>query len=53
MACYLDYYHGSRSPLSLGKDSPDGRAVEPPEMGQIVAVPKVGGLYHRYERRAA
>jgi putative transposase len=53
MACYLDYYHGSRSHLSLGKDSPDGRAVEPPEMGQIVAVPKVGGLHHRYERRAA
>jgi len=53
MASYLDYYHGSRSHLSLRKDSPDGRAVEPPEMGQIVAVPKVGGLHHRYERRAA
>jgi transposase InsO family protein len=53
MASYLDYYHGSRSHLSLGKDSPDERAVEPPEMGQIVAVPKVGGLHHRYERRAA
>src|SRR4029453_16144004 len=52
MACYLDYYHGSRSHLSLGKDSPDGRAVEPPERGRIVAVPKVGGLHHRYERRA-
>jgi transposase InsO family protein len=53
MAYYIDYYHGSRSHLSLGKDSPDGRAVEPPEMGQIVAVPKVGGLHHRYERSAA
>jgi putative transposase len=53
MTCYLDYYHGSRSHLSLGKDSPDGRAVEPPERGRIVAVPKVGGLHHRYERRAA
>jgi transposase InsO family protein len=52
-ACYLEYYHGSRSHLSLGKDSPDGRAVEPPELGRIVAVPKVGGLQHRYERRAA
>jgi putative transposase len=50
---YLDYYHGSRSHLSLGKDTPDGRAVEPPELGRIVAVPKVGGLHHRYERRAA
>jgi hypothetical protein len=53
VACYLDYYHGSRSHLALGKDSPAGRAVEPPELGRIVAVPKVGGLHHRYERRAA
>ena len=53
IASYLDYYHGSRSHLSLGKDAPDGRAVEPPELGGIVAVPKVGGIHHRYERRAA
>jgi putative transcriptional regulator len=53
IACYLDYYHGSRSHLSHGKDCPDGRAVEPPELGRIVAVPKVGGLHHRYQRRAA
>ena len=53
IACYLDYYHGSRSHLSLGKDCPDGRSVEPPELGRIVAVPKVGGLHHRYQRRAA
>jgi putative transposase len=53
VACYLDYYHGSRSHLSLGKDSPDGRAVQPPDVGRIVAVPKAGGLHHRYERRAA
>jgi len=53
VACYLDYHHGSRSHLSLGKDSPDGRAVEPPELGRIVAVPRVGGLHHRYERRVA
>ncbi len=53
ITCYLDYYHGSQSHLSLGKDSPDGRAVEPPELGRIVAVPKVGGLHRRYERKAA
>lgn len=53
MVSYLDYYHGSRSHLSLAKDSPDARVVEPPEMGQIRAVPKVGGLHHRYERRVA
>ena len=53
VACDLGYDHGSRSHLSLGKDSPDGRAVEPPEPGRIVAVPKVGGLVNHYERRAA
>ena len=53
MASYIDYYHATRCHLSLGKDSPDGRAVQPPEMGRIIALPKVGGLHHRYERRAA
>ncbi len=53
LVSYLDYYHGTRSHLSLGKDSPDGRAVQPPEMGKIFALSKVGGLHHRYERRAA
>jgi transposase InsO family protein len=53
IASYIEYYHSSRGHLSLGKDTPDGRAVEPPELGRVVAVPKVGGLHHRYERRAA
>ena len=26
--------------------------MQPPEMGSVVAVPQVGGLHHRYERRA-
>jgi transposase InsO family protein len=50
---YLDYYHESRTHLSLEKDSPEARSVQPPQMGQVVAIPKVGGLHHRYERRAA
>ena len=50
---FLDYYHGSRTHLSLEKDSPEPRSVQPPEMGPVVAVPQVGGLHHRYERRAA
>jgi putative transposase len=53
VACYLEYYHGFRSHLSLEEGSPDARAVEPPELGRVVAVPMVGGLHHRYERRAA
>ena len=50
---YLDYYHRSRTHLSLAKDSPEPRAIQPPEMGSIVAIPQVAGLHHRYERRAA
>jgi len=50
---YFDYYHRSRTHLSLGKDSPEPRAIQPPERGSVVAVPQVGGLHQRYERRAA
>ncbi|HEY6268078.1 MAG TPA: integrase core domain-containing protein [Candidatus Acidoferrum sp.] len=50
---YFDYYHRSRTHLSLGKDSPEPRAIQPPEAGSVVALPQVGGLHHRYERRAA
>jgi putative transposase len=50
---YFDYYHQSRTHLSLGKDSPEPRAIQPPEMGSVEAVPQVGGMDHRYERRAA
>jgi len=50
---YLRYYHGSRTHLALEKDAPQPRAVEPPELGRVVALPHVGGLHHRYVRRAA
>jgi transposase InsO family protein len=53
VASYLDYYHRSRTHLSLGKDSPEPRGIQPPEMGSVVALPQVGGLHHRYERRVA
>ncbi len=50
---YFEYYHRSRTHLSLGKDSPEPRPIQPAEMGRVVAVPQLGGLHHRYERRAA
>jgi hypothetical protein len=43
----------SRTHLSLGKDSPEARLIEPREMGRVVALPQVGGLRHRYQRSAA
>jgi putative transposase len=50
---YFAYYHRSRTHLSLGKDAPEPRPVQAPAMGKIVELPEVGGLHHRYERRAA
>jgi transposase InsO family protein len=50
---YFEYYHRSRTHLALVKDSPEPRAVQPPELGAAVELPEVGGLHHRYERRAA
>ena len=51
MRSYLSYYHRSRLHLSLDRDSPDGRPVQ--SVGKIMAIAEVGGLHHRYERRAA
>jgi putative transposase len=53
LASYVEYYHRSRTHLSLGKDCPEPRPIQPPGMGPIVALPLMGGLHHRYERRAA
>jgi transposase InsO family protein len=53
LARYFAYYHQTRTHLSLGKDAPDVRPVELPETGRIVQIPEVGGLHHRYARRAA
>jgi putative transposase len=50
---YLAYYHQSRTHLSLAKDSPRPRSIAPPTLGPVVAIPLVGGLHHRYDRRAA
>ena len=50
---YFRYYHRSRTHLSLGKDAPESREVQRRELGRIVPIPEVGGLHHRYERRAA
>jgi putative transposase len=50
---YFDYYHGSRTHLWLSKDAPDSGPVHPAEPGNVIAIPQVGGLPHRYERRAA
>jgi putative transposase len=50
---FSEYYHCSRTHLSLQKDAPEPRPIQPASAGQIIAIPEVGGLHHRYERRAA
>jgi putative transposase len=50
---YFAYYHGARTHLSLDKDAPDVGSVERLEAGRVVEIPEVGGLHHRYVRRAA
>lgn len=50
---FVDYYHWTRVHLALEKDTPEPRPIQPPACGRIVSIPVLGGLHHRYERRAA
>jgi putative transposase len=52
LAAYVEYYLKSRTHLALDKDWPVPRPVAAPDAA-IVAIPELGGLHHRYERRAA
>ena len=47
---YFDYYHNSRCHLSLDRNAPVPRNMEPPSAGDVVAIPQVGGLHYRYTR---
>jgi transposase InsO family protein len=46
-------YHRWRTHLSLGKDAPPSRRIQPPAEGAVMELREVGGLHHHYERRAA
>lgn len=50
LIAYFEYYHESRTHLSLARNAPKPRQVEPPELGKVVAIQQVGGLHHRYTR---
>jgi transposase InsO family protein len=50
---YVEYYNGSRTHLSLVKDAPNEREVELPSAGPVHVREVLGGLHHRYFRRAA
>jgi hypothetical protein len=53
LARYFSYYHRARTHLSLDKDAPHGRPIERPDLGRVIPIREVGGLHHRYIRRAA
>jgi transposase InsO family protein len=53
LQAFVEYYHQSRVHLALDKDAPEPRPIQPPKSGRIVSIPVLGGLHHRYERRAA
>ena len=54
MSEYVNYYHNDRTHLTLGKDTPAGRAIEQKPSAdananaKVVALPRLGGLHHRY-----
>jgi len=51
---YVRYYHEDRTHLALAKDTPVGRvAVTNSEAGSnVIAMPRLGGLHHRYDPAA-
>jgi transposase InsO family protein len=53
LSSYVDYYHSARTHLSLEKDTPDTRVVQPIEKGRVIELKRVGGLHHFYTRLAA
>jgi transposase InsO family protein len=46
---YASYYNKVRTHLSLNKNAPDFRRPVP--VGEIAAIPILGGLHHQYVRR--
>jgi len=50
MGEYLDYYHEDRTHLGLLGQTPGGREVmpRPSSNAKVIALPRVGGLHHRY-----
>jgi hypothetical protein len=52
---YLRYYQEDCMHDSLGKDTPNRRAVEPRPAADatVISLPRLGGLQHRYAWRQA
>lgn len=53
MKSFVAYCHHSRTYSPLGNDTQEPRPVQPPEVVPVTSLQEVGGLHHRYGRRAA
>ena len=51
LAEYVSYYNIDRCHLTLDKDAPEPRDIRPRPTAptKVVALPRVGGIHHRYE----
>jgi hypothetical protein len=51
---YICYYHEDRAHLGLAKGTPGGREAvsKPGSDARIIAMPRLGGLHHRYHLAA-
>jgi transposase InsO family protein len=47
LSSYFAFYHQARPHMGLDRNAPEPRAVDPPELGRVVAEAMVGGLHHR------
>jgi hypothetical protein len=52
---YVAYHHDDRIHDALDKDTPKRRAIEPrpSPTAEVVSMPRLGGLHHRYAWREA
>ena len=52
---YVNYYHNDRTHYSLGKETPFRRekTSKPSSTAKVVALPRIGGLHHRYDWQEA
>jgi transposase InsO family protein len=48
LIAYARYYNEARTPLALGKDTPNRRSIQ--RNGNVNALPILGGLHHLYVR---
>jgi len=55
LAGFASYYLNDRTHVSLEKDTPAVRVVQPKThpAAEVIALPRLGGLHHRYAWRHA